>query len=340
MRSALRLVLRAVFLLVVVALLATGAFLAWLKSERAEKTTVLAGESTLATTELGTVEYRQTGEGMPVLVLHGALGGFDQAELLVEGLSPDNFEVLSPSRPGYLRTPLATGLSPSQQADAMAALLDTLKIPAVSVVGFSNGAPVAMEFARRHAARTKALVLVSPVVKRLVSTFEKPRLPSRINDALTGEVGAWYVNHLAGRDPGAVLRATADLSESGTETEREVWVRSVLSNPEQTEWFQRLVGTLVPLTPREDGLRNDLVQMGALPEDPVAGLNCPTLFVHGALDSFVPFADVQAASARIPGAKVIEVSNAGHLVFLGPASSTIWPSIAAFLSAPAAAPAP
>jgi len=335
-----RFVIRAVFLIAVVALLATGAFLAWLKSERAEKMTMLAGESTLATTELGAVEYRQTGEGTPVLVLHGALGGFDQAELLVEGLPVDAFEILAPSRPGYLRTPLATGLSPSQQADSMVALLDTLKIPAVAVVGFSSGAPVAVEFARRHAGRTKALVLVSPVIKRLLSTQEKPLFPSRVNDALTGEVGAWYVNHLAGRDPGAVLRATADLSESGTGTEREGWVRSVLSNPEQTEWFQRLVGTLVPLTSREDGLRNDLVQMGALPEDPVAGLNCPTLVVHGVLDSFVPLADVQAAAAKIPGAKLIEVPNAGHLVFLGPDSAAIWPAIAAFLGAPAAAPAP
>lgn len=44
-----------------------------------------------------------------------------------------------PSRPGYLRTPLSVDRTPKEQAEALAALLDTLKIDKVAVVGGSGG---------------------------------------------------------------------------------------------------------------------------------------------------------------------------------------------------------
>lgn len=62
--------------------------------------------SQIAQTNCGPIEYVIVGSGPPVLVVHGAGGGFDQglavARLLVEG----GFQVIVPSRFGYLRSPM------------------------------------------------------------------------------------------------------------------------------------------------------------------------------------------------------------------------------------------
>ena len=63
------------------------------------------------------------------------------------------YRVLTPDRPGYLGTPIVNGGTPERQADLAAALLDTLGIDRVAVVGLSAGGPGAIQFAVRHADR-------------------------------------------------------------------------------------------------------------------------------------------------------------------------------------------
>ena len=123
-----RLLLRLVFLLVAIALLAVGGGLAWFSSWKAERMIRLNAASSIAETSAGNVEFLQQGEGPAVLVFHGAPGGYDQAMLIGSSLAEQGYQVLAPSRPGYLRTPLSSGLTPEKQADAMAALLDSLGI--------------------------------------------------------------------------------------------------------------------------------------------------------------------------------------------------------------------
>ena len=96
-----------------------------------------------------------------VLCLHGGFGGYDQGELIGSFLAHHDYVVVSPSRPGYLRTPISVGQTNAQQADAMVGLLDALGVSKVAVLGFSAGGPVAFEFALRHPDRTWALVLES-----------------------------------------------------------------------------------------------------------------------------------------------------------------------------------
>ena len=99
--------------------------------------------SQIAQTNCGPIEYATAGNGPPVLVVHGAGGGFDQgleaARLLIES----GFQVIAPSRFGYLRTPMPEKRErlAETQADAHACLLDALKLSKVAVFGVSAGAP-------------------------------------------------------------------------------------------------------------------------------------------------------------------------------------------------------
>ena len=63
-----RILLRLVFLLVAVALLAVGGGLAWFSSWRAETMVHLNSASSIAETAAGNVEFLQEGDGPAVLV--------------------------------------------------------------------------------------------------------------------------------------------------------------------------------------------------------------------------------------------------------------------------------
>ena len=102
---------------------------------------VLAGSEILKT-DHGDIEYTAKGEGPPVLVLHGAGGGYDQG-LLLPGrtIFGDSFKLISVSRFGYLRSPIPEDSSVEAQAALYAILLDHLKVEKAIVVGGSAGGP-------------------------------------------------------------------------------------------------------------------------------------------------------------------------------------------------------
>ena len=120
----------------------------------------ISASSRIAETRCGPIEYAIAGDGPPVLVVHGAGGGFDQGMDFAEPLVQSGFRVIAMSRFGYLRTPLPADASVAAQADAHACLLDVLDIPRATVIGASVGAPSSIQFALRHPERTTALVLM------------------------------------------------------------------------------------------------------------------------------------------------------------------------------------
>ena len=100
---------------------------------------LLSGSDIVTTEEFGDIEYAIQGKGLPVLVVHGAGGGYDQGLLIGENYVGDGHRFIAPSRFGYVRSSIPQNGSPVAQADAYAALLDALGIERVAVVGFSDG---------------------------------------------------------------------------------------------------------------------------------------------------------------------------------------------------------
>ncbi|MFC1996945.1 alpha/beta fold hydrolase [Chloroflexota bacterium] len=113
----------------------TAVFLRW---RHVEQLRLLNGSQLIETSQ-GLMEFAAFGEGPAVLVLHGTIGGYDQAVTLAEMVDTHAYQFISVSRPGYLQTPLSTGLSLSEQADAYAALLDELGIDQVAILAISGG---------------------------------------------------------------------------------------------------------------------------------------------------------------------------------------------------------
>src|SRR5262245_21464777 len=128
----------------------------WLRAQ----TRRASAESKIVQTARGPVEYDMRGQGPTVLHFHGGNVGHN-GWFMLSHLMNAGFTVLTPDRPGYLGTPLANNGSAEAQADVAAALLDTLGIDTVAVVGISAGGPAALQFVLRYPNRTRALVLIS-----------------------------------------------------------------------------------------------------------------------------------------------------------------------------------
>jgi len=103
-------------------------------------------KSQIAQTNKGPIEYTLLGSGPVVLVCHGTSSNSFSTNLagpLVEA----GFSVLTPSRPGYGSTPLSTGQSAADGAQALAQLLDVLHVQTCSVVAISGGEPTGVALA-------------------------------------------------------------------------------------------------------------------------------------------------------------------------------------------------
>ncbi len=333
MASPLRILGKASFLLFVLALLVVGFVLAWFASWRSDELASLDSMSELAETRKGRVEYVDRGEGPTLLVFHDAPGGYDQAMLLGSLFAEEEFHLVAPSRPGYLRTPLTTGQSFAEQADAMAALLETMGISRVAVLASSVGAPAAMHFAARYADKVWALVLLSPATTISAADEKTIRidLGQLVNDRLEGDFGAWLAMETLQKDPRKLLVGIVRAENDAAQGERGGLVEYILDQPDQREWFESLIETFVPPSAREAGVRNDLQQLHTLGELPLERIVAPTLIVHGTADKLIPISESEAMAARIPGAIIYRVDGAGHLVELGPKAAEVQSKILEFL---------
>lgn len=262
----------------------------------------LRNGSSLRQTACGPIEYAMTGEGPPVVVSHGMLGGYDQGLAIAGLIGLPGFCFVAVSRPGYLRTPLQTGRTFDQQADAFAALLDSLGISRAAIIGVSAGGPAALAFARRHGDRCIGLVLMSAVTRRLVrEEVDIPRAMRLATSALA-DFGYWSLRRVAYWSP--------RISTAGMFLQDEV---QVLRDWSIKAPFFQVADIFVPLSPRRRGMFNDGIQIGSLP-DSVTPVNCPkVLIIHGTMDRLVPYDNAIAAAAAIAPAELMPIPGGGHL---------------------------
>jgi 2-hydroxy-6-oxonona-2,4-dienedioate hydrolase len=285
----LRTILRALFALAVATVVVVYAkFWLW----RSEITRELATNSVVVQTDRGPIEYADIGSGYPALFLHGTPGGYDQiyagTKLAIERGQPQLLRIIAPSRPGYLRTPLSVGATPEQQADAYKALLDTLRIDKVVVVGLSGGGPSALRFVLQYPESCAALVLESAVTQRLE---DKPA-PTGLAGLAQTELGRWlftdlFIDSLQRTNPADTkVRPLAEIVMKST----------------------------YPFSARDAGRINDGEQFSRLSSWPLAQIKCPTLIVHGTKDMTVPFAQAQFAHEQIAGSQLKAFEGGDHFI--------------------------
>jgi len=248
----------------------------------------------------GRIEYAVIGKGAPVLLVHGAGGGFDQGLEFGRPLAEHGFRVIAMSRFGYLRTPMPADASPAAQADAHACLLDALKLPRAAILGGSAGAPSTIEFCLRHAARCSAMVLLVPALFP-PGTLQVQAQPSLMFEALLGSDFFFWLNMKLARD--AMLERLFATPARDFEN----------APPDEQERVLRIVRGSLPLSRRRTGLWNDLVIVASSPRYELERIAAPTLVISIEDDLFRIYQSSRSAAERIPGARFVGFPTGGHL---------------------------
>lgn len=271
------------------------------RSEMRDIRTAVEGGGKIAQTDAGPIEYAEVGHGEPVLVIHGAGGGYDQGLLLGRDLEPD-FRVIAPSRFGYLKTPVPENASPSAQADAHAALLDGLAVESAIVVAASAGGPSAIELALRHPERVKALILLVP------RTYD-PTDAVHADESMASQIvlrviegSADFLFWLAIR----MSRASV-VRFLGVPPELE----AAASDQDQA-YVDAVIRSIQPLSSRVRGIAIDSsIELSAWP---LRRIKVPTLIVSAEDDLFHTLPGARFTAEHIPGSELHVLESGGHLM--------------------------
>ena len=265
----------------------------------------IASGSQVADTPCGPIEYAERGDGPPVLVVHGAGGGFDQGLIIAAPLIKAGYRVIAVSRFGYLRTPLPPDASPMAQADAYACLLDALGLPQSDVLAASAGSPSALQFALRHPDRVKALVLLVPMLFAPPAEGTAPEKHAGgttfvMDTVLRSDFLLWLGPHVSrGMVEKAMGTPPADVEHASPDEQARVSV---------------LMDQILPVEPRRDGLSNDMQIIASEPRYDLEQVAVPTLVLSTADDLFRSYPAALYTAVHIPKARFIGYTTGGHMM--------------------------
>jgi pimeloyl-ACP methyl ester carboxylesterase len=243
------------------------------------------------------VRHRVSGDGPPVLLLHGIARSLEdwteQHELL------DGFRVYSVDLPGFGGSdPLPGRATLPPYAEHVHGFLDAVgERRPVHVVGNSLGGAVAMLLALRHPDRVRSMVLVASagfgqevtIALRLLALRPVGRLLLRPSRA-----GARRMERALFRDPTFVT------------DERVERAFTLAGRPHGTRVMLDLCRSLGTFRGVRPGWRELLLTA-------TASAAAPTLIVWGSHDLILPAAHLEAAKAQLPHVRTHLFPDTGHL---------------------------
>jgi pimeloyl-ACP methyl ester carboxylesterase len=245
------------------------------------------------------------GEGYPVLVVHGALGGFDQGLWLARQMGNSlNYQVISVSRFGHLRSPVPADANLDSQADAFACLLDALEIRQAAVLAVSGGATSAIRLTARYPERVSALILLCPDAPPGM-----PLLPRFIfNTLLRSDFIYWAMVTFFGKG----VQNAAGLVPKGC-----------VLTPEYEAVIKQILKGSMPVSKRIDGFIFETyataaefqASISATSLYPLSKIETPVLVINALDDPITIPENVRGLAERMSNARLIVVPDGGHFFF-------------------------
>lgn len=245
------------------------------------------------------IHVKDMGKGPPVILIHGWPLSGDMWEYQTLALLEAGYRVITYDRRGFGQSGHpADGYDYDVFADDLAAVIDHVGAPRVSLVGFSmGGGEIARYLARHGSAKVDRAALVASVVPYLLkddsnadgvdqSVFDQMKMQIREDRFafLQSFAKSFYGIGLVSKPvSGAMLDWTFALA--------------IMASPKATIDCVDAFG--------QTDFRPDL-----------AAFDIPTLIIHGTSDKTVPIdAAGRAAAAGIPGAELIEYDGEPHGLF-------------------------
>ena len=255
----------------------------------------LLRKSRFFVTSRGNIEFIFKGINGPVLLyIHGSPGGCDQ------NIEPtQKYRVLTPSRPGYRRTDISVGKTPEQQADSFKALLDTLEIDKVFIMGVSGGGPSSMHFAAKYPEKTLGLILFEAV------SFSQDFIKK--DEAL---INSWDFK---------LFIQLLFMSSFSNERLAKMMLPNeknrlrLLEKKENIVLLKKIIWSIWPISIRRLGIKNDYKQFTNL-NIPYDKISSPVLILHGDEDTNVDIAHARHANKAIDNSSLYILREADHMM--------------------------
>ncbi|TVR86209.1 MAG: alpha/beta hydrolase [Spirochaetaceae bacterium] len=258
------------------------------------------GASRSVSSPFGEIEYTHGGAGIPVLVIHGGGGGFDQGQILAQAVLGEEFHWVTPSRFGYLGSAMPEGATWDEQAHAYAHLLDHLGLERVAVLALSQGGASAFLFAVLYPERVSSLSCLSCGAAHSTEELqaEADQKGKMLAAIFSYDLPYWAVSKAFRQQFMGLMGADKDVVASLT--------------PGQLEIVTQVIDYMNPVAPRAAGATFD--NQARLPGERVADITAPVLIVHAKDDTLQLYHNAEFAAANIPGAELLSFETGGHLL--------------------------
>jgi pimeloyl-ACP methyl ester carboxylesterase len=260
--------------------------------------------SQVAETACGPIEYARAGKGYPLLMVHGAMGGFDAGLSMARPFIEEGFQVISISRFGYLRSPLPADATLNRQADAYACLLDTLGIQQAAVMSVSGGSTSSIRFAARYPERITALILISPAAPGKIKVEAPPR--ALFDHFLRNDFAYWsFITYLR-----PVMQSVIGVPKGfALTTEMTADVKNILAQTLPAS--ERMDGFIYDNFGITDEFYEEISETSPYPLDTI---ETPVLVINAMDDPLAVPENVRGLAEKFHNVNLMIVPDGGHLL--------------------------
>ena len=259
-------------------------------------------------TRLGDIEYATIGKGIPIIFFHGGHSNCHE-NLCHKRFDLEKFQLITPSRPGYGKTPLNDNRTPRKAADLVIELMNHLSVDKINVYGISAGGPTAIELAANYPNKVNKLILASAVSKKWLDENGKIyKTAQRIFNPKVEKFTWGAVKFFSRIFPNMIAKSFyPQFSKMPINSLKDGDIQELISSMKHYNSGQ--------------GFINDIDQ--TIHDSTISEIKCPTLIIHSRNDNSVPFEHALHAKKLIEDSTLVELNNEwGHLFWIGTDSMT------------------
>jgi len=254
-------------------------------------------------TSLGDIEVCSVGKGIPIIFVHGGHSNCDET-ICHKGFDLEKFQLITPSRPGYGKTPLDGNRTPKQAADLIVGVLEYLSVDNVIVYGISAGGLTAIELASNYPDKVSKLILASAISKKWLDEQGKIyKTAKKMFNPKTGKIIWGIVRFFSRIFPNMIAKS---------------FYPQFSKNPVhklKKDDIQELISTMKHYNSKT-GFLNDIDQN--INDEIITKIKCPTLIIHSKNDNSVSLEHPENANKMIANSKIEILQNEwGHLFWIG-----------------------
>lgn len=233
------------------------------------------------------IAYERAGDGPPLVLAHGFVGDGRSTWSRQIGLLSDEFTVVAWDAPGTGRSAQPPdGFRLPDYADCLAAFVRTLGLARPHMIGLSFGGALVLELFRRHPTIPRTLVLAS---------------------AHAGWAGSWEPDEVDER-----LHRCLRLADLPGEQFADAMIGSMFSGRAPKEAVAQFAASLHEFDAA--GFRAMAYSLAAADlRDMLAGIDVPTLLLHGDDDVRAPLRIAHDLHAAIPASRLVVMPGVGHM---------------------------